>query len=164
MCRNTLVDADDYEWLNQWNWNAHWDSHRRSFYVTRTIADYSIPGKPRWTCIRMHRVILNCSPGEDCDHKNHDTLDNRKKNLRKCSVAQNAHNRKIQSSNTSGFKGVTWTKTTRRWRVKITVNGCEKHLGYFHSLEDAARSYDEAAKVYYGEFAVLNFPSTLSSN
>lgn len=162
--QNTLVDADDYEWLNRWNWYAHWDSRMGSFYAARTINDYSIPNHPRWIQFRMHRAILNCSSDEHCDHKNHNTLDNRKKNLRKCSVAQNMHNRKIQSSNKSGFKGVAWNKTSRKWRAVITINGHKKHLGYFDSLEDAARAYDEAAKVYYGEFAVLNFPPTLSCN
>ena len=54
----------------------------------------------------MHRRILNAPDGVQVDHINHNTLDNRRSNLRLCSLAQNQMNRKRASNNTSGYKGV----------------------------------------------------------
>jgi len=153
--QNAIVDAADFEWLSQWNWFAAWSRSTRSFYATRNGP------RPRVKAIRMHRAILGCGSKETGDHINHDTLDNRRKNLRKCTSAQNCCNRKVQSNSTSGYKGVFWTKSTHKWRAKIAMNRQpHKHLGYFHSPEDAARAYDAAARKLHGEFAVLNFPDS----
>ena len=90
------------------------------------------------------------------DHKNHDTLDNRSRNLRQSTVATNMWNRPIRADNTSGFIGVNLRKG--KWNARISVNGKRKHLGDFNTPEEAAHARDEAVKELHGEFAVLNFP------
>jgi hypothetical protein len=56
------------------------------------------------------------------------------------------------------YKGVSINKPyTNKFRASIQINGEKKHLGYFDTAEDAARSYDIAARIYHGEFARLNF-------
>lgn len=142
--KNAVVDVKDFEWLSQWNWHAYWDSHTKGFYAGRRGV-----GKP----IRMHAFILGCK----CDHKNHDTLDNRRDNLRRCTSSQNAMNRRKRSDNTSGYKGV--QRLGKKWCVHVTVNRRQRHIGMFSSLEEDARAYDAAAKKYHGEFANLNFPN-----
>lgn len=142
----TKVDAADHPWLNQWNWFARWDSHTQSFYVVRGSGIY------------MHREILKLGPGEKVDHWNHDTLDNRRKNLRKATRSQNGSNRRKQSNNTSGFIGVTWRKERRKWQTQICYKRVRTTIGYFKSKKEAAHAYDEAAKRLCGEFAVINFP------
>ncbi|MGB8225740.1 MAG: AP2 domain-containing protein, partial [Sedimentisphaerales bacterium] len=85
-------------------------------------------------------------------------LDNRKSNLRLATRSQNNCNRK-QKKGTSKYRGVCYNKRTKKWRAAISFNGMYKHLGFFDSEEEAGRAYDEAAKIYHGEFASLNFPA-----
>ncbi len=112
--------------------------------------------------IRMHRVVLAWKLGhsnfEQCDHENHDGIDNEEENLRPVTHAQNAQNRNKQIDTTSKYKGVSWYKRDEKWRAQIRVDGKEIHLGLFDCEIMAARAYDTAAKLYFGEFACLNFP------
>lgn len=96
------------------------------------------------------------------DHINHNTLDNRKENLRLCSVNENNYNRKINKNNNSGYKGVHLARYNRKnkiyiyYRAKIQTDNIEVSLGLFKTAKDAAIAYNEAAKKYHGEFAYLN--------
>ena len=78
-------------------------------------------------------------------------------NLRICSQNQNIKNQRLRCSNTSGFKGVSWHKSTNKWQGKIMSQGRLKYLGLFTTPEAAALAYDKAAKNLHGEFAKLNF-------
>lgn len=151
--QNAIVDPDDFEFLNKMNWCAVWNENTKSFYAARGIHE----GRTTRT-IKMHRVILDCKEGEEGDHKNHNTLDNRHRNLRKCSHAINMRNQKICRDSSSGHKGAIWHKRLEKWQSSIRLNGKLIHLGYFPSKEEAAKAYDVAAKIHFGEFAHLNFP------
>ena len=107
----------------------------------------------------MHREILNAPAGVLVDHINHNGLDNRKANLRLATRAQNCWNRKKPKMRkcASRFKGVGWHKGNKKWVSRIRFNGRRISIGYFNDEVEAAKSYDEAAKKYHGEFAVLNF-------
>lgn len=100
---------------------------------------------------------MNTPKELDTDHINRNGLDNRKENLRLCTIKQNSYNAKLSKRNSSGYKGVskTWNG---KWRARIRVNDIEKHLGVFFTSKEAAQVYDNAAQKYYGEFANLNFP------
>jgi len=110
----------------------------------------------------MHHIIFNDISLSPWDHKNHDTLDNRRSNLRKCTYRQNSANRGISKNNVCGYKGVYWNTGHRKWLARIGVDGKKLCLGDFNSKLEAARAYDIAALRYHGEFAFLNFPSTAS--
>lgn len=150
--QNAIVDVENFEWLSQWNWHALWNKCTHSFYAYRGCANGNI-------MIGMHAVILGCERGEWGDHKNHNTLDNRRENLRKVTALQNSANRKLHSNNRAGFKGVSREKGTQKWRSRICHRGTQIYIGLFASKKEAARAYDEMAKKYHGEFAGLNFPS-----
>jgi hypothetical protein len=98
-------------------------------------------------------VLTNAPSGVIIDHKNGNGLDNRQSNLRFCDYKQNNHNSKMRSDNTSGKKGVTWSKAHQRWRVKIKAHGKHIHLGLFTNLDEASAAYECAAERYFGEFA-----------
>lgn len=92
-------------------------------------------------------------PAEFIDHRDLNKSNNKWRNLRKATKAQNSMNRILQSNNTSGFKGVIWEKYKRKWLARIKVNGHQKHLGLFETPEAAHSAYYSAAKKYFGEFA-----------
>jgi len=154
--QNALVDTEDFNRLSKFNWFAQWAEGSKTFYACRTKVISNIPRKQE--CIEMHREIMRCTPKEECDHKNHKGLDNRKFNLRRCNGTQNQGNRGKPKNNTSGFKGVHWHIRDRRWIANIWKYGKSIHVGCFSSAEAAARAYDAAAKKHFGEFACLNFP------
>lgn len=108
--------------------------------------------------IRMHRMIVGAKPGEVVDHADSDGLNNTRTNLRVTNQSNNSANRRISSSNRSGFKGVSFDKTTGKWRATIKKNGLKLHLGRYHDIEQAARAYDVKARELFGQFAQLNFP------
>ena len=149
--RETKVDPEDYEWLNQHKWYyVHWGYAVRKSYVTG-----------RSVLLHMHRVILEYHgtnmTGVKTDHKNRDGLDNRKTNLRISTHAQNMRNRKKQRNNKSGYIGVCLPTGYTKWKAAIRVNSKTIHLGLHSDIIEAAKAYDKAALRYHGEFAVTNF-------
>jgi hypothetical protein len=88
------------------------------------------------------------------DHINRNGLDNRKNNLRACTHKENTTNRSLMSTNTSGFIGVSWCKTTNNWKAQIMIDYKGIHLGCFDNKEDAIKARLNAELKYYGpEFA-----------
>jgi len=144
----TIVDPDDYQKLAKLPWQLC-DSETGQYALR--LAGRQI--------IAMHRVIMNAPRGSIVDHEDRNGLNNTRKNLRFATRTQNNCNvRRKTETKTSKYKGVSFVPKTQKWRAQIKYNGISKHLGYFENEEDAARTYDEAAKEYHGEFAVLNFP------
>jgi hypothetical protein len=145
-----LIDDSDYELVSKYKWYVH---HRgRCWYATRKIR---IDGKLIQQ--HLHRLLLDAQPGEDVDHINGDGLDNQRNNIRLCTRSQNVANSGLRSTNTSGYKGVSWYSRYNKWMASIAINHKHITLGYFNNPQDAARVYDNAAQKYYSAFAKTNF-------
>lgn len=95
-------------------------------------------------------------PIDQIDHKNNVRHDNKWLNLRECTQAQNAANRKISTSNTSGYKGVHWDRKSKCWIAQLKHNYKTIHIGRCKAKEDAAVLYNDKAIEIFGEFACLN--------
>lgn len=113
-----------------------------------------IPGNSRWT--RLHVLIMQPPAGMDVDHRNGNGLDNRRANLRVTTHALNCANSRKRTTNTSGFKGVSFDRRRGNWRAYIVKDYKQRGLGRFSTPEAAAAAYDAAAVALFGEFARTN--------
>jgi len=140
----TYVDAADYEWLSQWTW------HIQNGYAVRY-------GKK---VIFMHREIMQPPDDKLVDHRNHNKLDNTRRNLRVCTHQENMQNTHKRSGTTSRFIGVCHRRSCKKkkWRAAIQWKRKPLHIGYFAEEVDAARAYDHKAVELGGQFARVNFP------
>lgn len=144
-----LIDREDAAWCGQWSWFADWDRHTKSYRVKRNIT--LLNGKQKR--VYMHRELLAVKESKfQVDHKNNDTLDNRKScNLRIATGKQNNSNRRRRSDNVSGYKGVHYEKgATSIYKWRVEVNG--KFRGYYPSPEIASQVYCEEAAATHKEF------------
>lgn len=106
-----------------------------------------------------HRVIwemFNGSFNHNIDHKNGDKLDNRIENLRPCNQSQNTINSSIRSDNTSGYKGVTWSKAANKWASQTMKDGKRVHVGVFENPKEAALAYNYKVLELFGEYGKFN--------
>lgn len=99
--------------------------------------------------IEMHRFIMNFPKGKYVDHINHNTLDNRKCNLRICNNGDNLRNGKIRTNNKSGYNGIYFDKNRNKWLAEIKVNYKKIFLGRYVNIEDAIKTRKEAEKKYF---------------
>lgn len=139
-----VIDAADVPLVEGHNWYASFS--RGTAYAKRTV------NRPVCLSIRMHRVILNAPDHMDVDHVDCDGLNNRRSNLRLATVAENNRNQRIRSTNTSGFKGVSFHKGSGKWAATIWVDGAPRHLGKFIDPEAAYSAYCSASQQLHGDF------------
>lgn len=132
------------------------DSFKWSAQVHKRGKVYAQGGKEGWT-ITIHRLITGAKQGEQVDHIDGDGLNNLDDNLRIATRQQNRANSRKSRTNTSGFKGVSWSKSSKKWMAQIVVDGKRHYLGVFEHKERAAKAHDRAALHHHGEFAGLNF-------
>ena len=147
---STKVDDDDFEYLSQWKWCIQ---DKKNLYPRRTKRI----GGGKVISFLMHRVIMKITDRYVIvDHKDHDTLNNQKVNLRVCSRSDNNSNVRSAKGSISKYLGVTWNKPNKKWIAAITKNYRRIHIGCFQSEKQAALAYNERAKEIHGEFANLN--------
>jgi hypothetical protein len=143
------VDDEDYERLADFKWSYMKTKHSNTGYAVRRERESRQQ-------VLMHREIMSF-PVHQVDHKNMDGLDNRKVNLRPATGSQNCANQGNRKNNTSGYKGVTWSKSHKKWQAQIRHKYSRIFLGHYSDIEEAARAYDAAAIRLFGEFAKINF-------
>lgn len=137
---------------------------------------FNLPGKTRagdvagtikqpsgYICIRLqgrnyyaHRLawfyVHGCWPANKIDHINGVRTDNRLCNLREATDHENSRNSATPVTNTSGRKGVSWSKQKGKWRAVISEDGKHKSLGEFADFAAACIAREEAEARIYGEF------------
>lgn len=146
-----FIDDEDYKLVETYKWRRNAQGYAVSRLYTRIAK-----GIRHATDIRMHRLIMGEPTGMEVDHIDNNGLNNQRGNLRVAAHWQNLANRPIQKNNTSGYRGVTWSKQNKKWYAQIYVDSKTISLGFYDDIKDAARAYNEAAIERYSEFARLN--------
>ena len=142
-----LIDSVDFNKISSYSW------YLRPYYRSKTKFKVATATKP---IIYMHRLIMNCPDELVIDHINGNALDNRKRNLRVCSVSNNAKNRSKNKNNTSGHTGVHWCKKNNKWKSRIRCDKKSYHLGFYTNVLDAAKAYNKKSLELFKEFSNLN--------
>jgi len=128
-----IVNSFDGEWKRSYRNGSKEVYVYGSFYVKNSFC-----AKKENTIIALHRFILNTQKGKMVDHKNHNTLDNTRLNLREVTNAQNQQNRAgVPKNNKSGVMGVSWSKKCKAWCAAITLNGKNVYNKRFKNIVDA---------------------------
>lgn len=147
-----LVDDEDFERINQYKWQAIYKKDKK-IYIAKRSRTKKESDSPVY--ILMHRQIMNINNSKiQVDHINHNTLDNRRCNLRLCNNSQNNMNKKGRSDNTSEYKGVSFYHN--KFHAEIMVNQKSYRLGSFDTAIEAAKAYNAKALELHKEFAYLN--------
>ena len=137
--QRAIVDDEDYDWLMQWKWCANWYESTQSFYALRNerVGD-------KIHLRSMHRQILGLEYGDERqgDHIHHNTLDNRRSQLRIVTRQQNMWNNRRA-------KGYSFSKHAGKFEAYIAVKRKKIHLGLYDTAEDARRAHLAAKRKYH---------------
>ena len=133
-------DLEDFDKIKDYCWCEIIDN-KQYHYITTCVGN----NKQR----TMHQILL----GNGYDHCNRNPLDNRKENLRRASLQENARNHKKQKNNTSGVTGVYFRKDNHKWLAYIYINKKQIHIGEFSNKEDAIKARLQKECEVFGDFA-----------
>lgn len=129
--------------------NLRKDAKRDALYYINIKIDDKTYLAHRLAWLHVYGVWPSCH----IDHIDGDGTNNRFANLRAATQSENGRNTGRSKANSSGFKGVSWHKKTKKWTARIMVHGRSKSLGYFSTPEAAHNAYRAAAIDMHGEFA-----------
>lgn len=133
-----LCDIEDWNKLKKYCWYKNRHGYAQAFNVDTSKH------------ILFHSNVIQINDNFVCDHINGNRIDNRKCNLRQASYSQNAMNRKVKSTNKTGYTGI--YESSGRFGVNITINKETIFLGYFDNIKDAIKARQDAEFKYFGEF------------
>lgn len=134
-----LVDDDDWRQLSLVSWSLS----------PQGYAQGTING----TQLQLQQYLVTAGEGNKVDHRNHNTLDHRRANLRVTDAAGNSQNRRKRSGMTSVYIGV--SKHGNKWHAQIAKNNETYNLGNFDHEIEAARAYNKKAIDLYDQ-PILN--------
>lgn len=136
-----FFDKDDYDLISKYTWFKHDTGYFRANTKSKQIS--------------MHRLVMGCYRDDnelEVDHINHNISDNRKVNLRLVTNAQNQMNKQKSTRNTSGAKGVSWSKSKKCWFAQIGLNGKLIFIGSYADFDSACEARKEKEKELYKEY------------
>lgn len=133
-----LMDVDDLFLFLSRKWRVNRSSDGRVYLRATT-------GSREY----FHRAV--CPYGQVTDHRNGNTLDDRRSNLRPASRAENARNCRAHRDSLSGVRGV--KRSGSRWRADIFLGGRNRYLGSYGTKAEAAEAYARASREAHGEFS-----------
>ena len=164
---NDVVDAVVYDcstglfvWKYRPDMSNSWNARFAGKQALNIDSDGYKSGRINYRIYQAHRVAWLIHYGEwpdgQVDHINMVRSDNRIDNLRLATRSENAMNRGKQNDNTSGYKGVSWHKSSGKWQAKIKKNGKCIYLGTYHDVLEAHLAYCRAVHDVHGQFARIS--------
>jgi len=142
-----LVDDDDFDKVNSYNWTVQVRHNASLFYAGRRVGE---------DLILMHRFIMGVGKEYCIDHIDGNGLNCQKNNMRIATTSQNNMNKTGNKNASSIFKGVSFHKNKNKWQVIIGHKNKLYHLGYFDNEIEAALTYNRSAVIRFGKYARLN--------
>lgn len=149
-----FIDLADLNTIADYSWRVYVDKGNNSYKRVET----SVTRNNKTTHLMLARFLMGYPKGKFTDHKDCDSLNNRRCNIRLATHDENSRNvpKRVRKTH-SKFKGVSWHKLKNKWVATCAINSKNKFLGYFSNEIDAAKAYDKTAKELHGEFAKTNF-------
>jgi hypothetical protein len=151
-----VIDLDDLEYVMRWTWYARYNWSNQKYYATHTV--YNPDTKTSSQTMDLQYYLMN--PNNDSsirvDHISHDTLDNRRENLRTSTNDENTKHRKGKNANNqSGYRSVAYIKSDKKtpYHVQLMINGKNTKLGKFADVDEAGAYAKKKREELYGEFA-----------
>lgn len=131
-----LVDACAWPKVGYYRWRTN-----RQGYAVRTATTGQT--------VFLHWEVMGLALRDPAcvDHINGDPLDNRRRNLRLVTRAENAQNRRADARGRSRHRGVSWVAHAQKWQARVCLAGERHHLGLFASEDHAA----EACRAFRAE-------------
>lgn len=139
-----LFDLEDYDKIKNYCWSTG---------SKGTLFSYDVNTKKRTS---LKRLIMNVPENMLINYKNHNPLDNRKKNLIIVTPTENRWGSNINKNNTSGVTGVCFNKRENKWQAYICVKRKNMYLGMYKNKEDAIKARKIAEEKYFGEYSYDN--------
>ncbi len=127
-----VVDKDDLDIVNQVS-SIYVEPNGRTIYAL-----FGIKINNRRVKKSIHRLLMNPDAGQVVDHIDGNGLNNRRSNLRICTMAENSQNR--ISSKYPLPRGVSLFKRTGKYRAQVKIKGKIKHLGSFDDIDSAEKA------------------------
>lgn len=141
-----LIDTEDVDKVCDMTWGSYYEKRMNSYYC---ISKQVINGK--YINHRIHRLVMRCPDGMVVDHINHNTMDNRKNNLRIVTQKINLQNKKgaFKSSRT-GVRGVCYHKASNKWYARVYKDRKEVFCKLYDDFEKACIEVEIARNQIYG--------------
>lgn len=141
----TIISTSDLPKAQEFKWRWYPVRRENGIYVKGHL-DFT---KGERHITSLHRWLIKAPQQKLVDHINHNTLDNRRCNLRLATKSENGQNRKgADCDSKSGLRGVHWCSTSHKWSVAIVVNGKSMSLGYYDDPKVAAEVAANARAKY----------------
>lgn len=118
--------------------------HHTGYYVVRLYK-----GK-QWKEHKVHRLVAFTFKangfGDQVNHIDNNKTNNNINNLEFCSNRENCTHRELKNKKSSKYTGVTFCKTTSKWKAQIYFNRKAKSLGRYNTELEAYKVYKSFIK------------------
>ena len=151
--RTTVIDTEDFDRVKDITWLVK-SNRARGQDATYAYGGTWDKESKTWTSIALHRYILGVfDPNIQVDHRDFETTNNKKENLRVATFVENMRHRRAFSNNEVGIRGIRQDKRRGSFQARITVDGKQIYLGESFDIEEAKRLRAEAEERYFGQFS-----------